>query len=312
MARNQEKANSMLNRWYAMKNPQILGNSMKRRPRFVAKCSSLKECEQWRMQVIKEIQKQIAVIQNPTLNEDRVRHLNDEINKLIREKGAWERHIKTLGGADYARASSRIMNDGGILGSGGYRYFGAAKNLPGVRELLEERERQTTPAGPMKGVDGREMKDVYAACDALYFGYDDLFNPLADQRAVTDSETNNKSNINATDEEKDKELAESEATTPAANRLKYLAQERIAERRLRSEAIEKWRANKRKRQSETADFELNDNDDDENEVDTLGDASGIVPTQADIEAALLERRKEQLLKQYVNKSVRDELLANQK
>lgn len=31
-----------------------------------------------------------------------------------------------------------------------YRYFGAAKNLPGVRELLEERERQTTPAGPMK------------------------------------------------------------------------------------------------------------------------------------------------------------------
>ena len=48
--------------------------------------------------------------------------MNDEINKLIREKGAWERHIKTLGGADYGLQSSKIMNDGGVLGSGGYRF----------------------------------------------------------------------------------------------------------------------------------------------------------------------------------------------
>ena len=55
------------------------------------------------------------------LPEDRIRALNDEINKLIRERGAWERHIKSLGGADHGRAAQAAMNEAGILGSGGYR-----------------------------------------------------------------------------------------------------------------------------------------------------------------------------------------------
>ena len=33
----------------------------------------------------------------------RIRDLNDEINKLIREKGHWEVRIVELGGPDYAR-----------------------------------------------------------------------------------------------------------------------------------------------------------------------------------------------------------------
>lgn len=36
------------------------------------------------------------------LGEFRIRDLNDEINKLLREKGHWEFRIKELGGPDYA------------------------------------------------------------------------------------------------------------------------------------------------------------------------------------------------------------------
>ena len=38
----------------------------------------------------------------------RLRDLNDEINKLIREKGHWERRIVELGGPDYARAAPKV------------------------------------------------------------------------------------------------------------------------------------------------------------------------------------------------------------
>lgn len=36
------------------------------------------------------------------LGEFRIRDLNDEINKLLREKRYWEERIKELGGPDYA------------------------------------------------------------------------------------------------------------------------------------------------------------------------------------------------------------------
>lgn len=87
-----------------------------------------------------------------------IRDLNDEINKLIREKGHWERRILELGGPDYAKAAPKVTADdvdagdagtaagalgtaatavGGGGGAAGYRYFGAAKQLPGVKELFE-------------------------------------------------------------------------------------------------------------------------------------------------------------------------------
>lgn len=36
------------------------------------------------------------------LGEFKIRDMNDEINKLLREKGHWEVRIKELGGPDYA------------------------------------------------------------------------------------------------------------------------------------------------------------------------------------------------------------------
>ncbi len=40
------------------------------------------------------------------LGEFRIRDLNDEINKLLREKRHWEARIKELGGPDYNVSNS--------------------------------------------------------------------------------------------------------------------------------------------------------------------------------------------------------------
>ena len=59
----------------------------------------------------------------------RIRDLNDEINKLIREKGHWEVRILELGGPDYARAAPKVQDSQGFeiqgaTGKGsGYRCF---------------------------------------------------------------------------------------------------------------------------------------------------------------------------------------------
>jgi pre-mRNA-splicing factor ISY1 len=91
-----------------------------------------------------------------SLDEHKIRELNDEINKLLREKYHWEKRIRDLGGADYsvrrnnvecydvllnlpfpfAQRTSKVIDEDAIIGPGGYIYFGAAKKLPGVQELV--------------------------------------------------------------------------------------------------------------------------------------------------------------------------------
>ena len=43
------------------------------------------------------------------LGEFKLRDLNDEINKLLREKGHWDDQIKVLGGPDYKVSISLIL-----------------------------------------------------------------------------------------------------------------------------------------------------------------------------------------------------------
>ncbi len=77
----------------------------------------------FRGQVIKEISKRVQEIQNAGnsirlniilgslgLGEHKIRDLNDEINKLIREKGHWEDRIKELGGADYKTFGPKVLD----------------------------------------------------------------------------------------------------------------------------------------------------------------------------------------------------------
>ncbi|XP_033373245.1 pre-mRNA-splicing factor ISY1 homolog isoform X3 [Parus major] len=138
MARNAEKAMTALARFRQAQLEE--GKVKERRPFLASECNELPKAEKWRRQIIGEISKKVAQIQNAGLGEFRIRDLNDEINKLLREKGHWEYRIKELGGPDYARIGPKMLDHEGkeVPGNRGYKYFGAAKDLPGVRELFEK------------------------------------------------------------------------------------------------------------------------------------------------------------------------------
>ena len=90
MARNEEKSHSMLNKWLEMKKEELAGVSRTRRPTTSSEVHSVSECEKWRGHLLKDIGRKITQIQNSSLPEKRIRDLNDEINKLLREKSRWE------------------------------------------------------------------------------------------------------------------------------------------------------------------------------------------------------------------------------
>ncbi|KAL3662824.1 hypothetical protein V7S43_012225 [Phytophthora oleae] len=165
MARNEEKAQSLLNRWTSMK--QDFADTFKnRRPYLASQCDNLKEAERWRRQIIRDISKKVADIQNAGSSEHVIRDLNDEINKRIREKRHWERRIVQLGGSDYSKTQPLAYDADGVAVSavGGYKYFGAAKNLPGVRELFQKEEQE-----PRK----RTQQDMYKHIEPDYYGFRD-------------------------------------------------------------------------------------------------------------------------------------------
>ncbi|KAG0498078.1 hypothetical protein HPP92_002769 [Vanilla planifolia] len=171
MARNEEKAQSMLNRFIAMKNEEKR-KPKERRPYLASECRDLADADRWRGEILREIGVKVAEIQNEGLGEHRLRDLNDEINKLLRERVHWERRIVELGGPNYTRNSAKMTDlEGNIIdvpnpsGRGpGYRYFGAAKKLPGVRELFEK---------PPEMRKRRTRYDIYKRIDASYYGYRD-------------------------------------------------------------------------------------------------------------------------------------------
>ena len=164
MARNSEKAMTALSRWREAKLAEEgLDKKSQRRPYLASECHDLKDAERWRLQIIKEISKKVSQIQNAGLGEFRIRDLNDEINKLLREKGHWETRIIELGGRNMRRRSRMLDNEGKeVAGSRGYKYFGAARDLPGVRELFESQE----PVN-VKKTRAELMKDI----DSIYYGF---------------------------------------------------------------------------------------------------------------------------------------------
>ncbi|KAI0772910.1 Isy1-domain-containing protein [Trametes elegans] len=114
-----------------------LGTRSDRRPRMASACKSLRECERWRGEILREISRKVSKIQDAGLTDYEVRDLNDEINRLLREKRHWENQIVALGGANYRRNVAMLDDDGKeVPGTKGYKYFGRAKELPGVKELF--------------------------------------------------------------------------------------------------------------------------------------------------------------------------------
>lgn len=170
MARNSEKAMTALARWRDLKLQSEGGGSEKftgvrRRPFLAEECSDIRSCKRWRREIVQEISQKMAQIQNAGLGEFRLRDLNDEINKLIREKRHWEHRILKLGGPNYMMSNKMLDSEGKELQwNKGYKYFGASKDLPGVRELFEP-----DPPKPLKKTRAEYMRYV----DAHYFGYMD-------------------------------------------------------------------------------------------------------------------------------------------
>ena len=282
MARNSEKAMTALARWRNAKMAEeVLDKKPERRPYLATHCDNVKEAEKWRLQIVREISKKVSQIQNAGLGEFRIRDLNDEINKLLREKRHWEARILELGGNDLRKKSRMLDREGQeVPGSKGYKYFGAARELPGVRELFENAE----PAAPRKSR-AELMRDI----DAAYYGFRDDEDGLLVPLEV---------------------VAETAAIQASLKKWK----EKKLKRELESSAeqVEESSKSKKKKLNEDKECELDEditsvpqmseNDRLEEAMEAGKEARFVsyinIPSQDDIKQALLRRKKQELLMQY--------------
>ena len=167
----------MFNRWVTGKQTAIAGGPKGRRPYLASECRDLDQADKWRQEILREIGKLVMEIQNEGLGEHRLRDMNDQINKLTREKHHWEKQIIKLGGPNYIAQGRRAMDEaaqegfvdgmdqrGGGGGGPVYRYYGAAKNLPGVKELFQKPEKRTVR---------RTRAQMYRNIDMDYYGMRD-------------------------------------------------------------------------------------------------------------------------------------------
>lgn len=173
MARNAEKAQSMLFRFRAQQASDlgILDINKTRRPKAISQQDHIPTCERWRGQVLKEVSRKVTKIQDPALSDYQIRDINDELNKLFREKWQWEVRIRELGGPNYMRGGGRVVDEEGRVvegGGKGYRYFGRARELPGVKELFEAATRKPDED---KKRGGEARYDLRQRVDAGYYGY---------------------------------------------------------------------------------------------------------------------------------------------
>lgn len=205
----------------------------------------------------------INEIQNDKLDEHRIRDLNDDINKRMRLKRAWEHRVMELGGPNFLAAQPTQFVDSGVapdMKGGAYRYYGAAKNLPGVRDLLKqatETERHVT----------QSIDQLRRAVDVAYYGYmdddDGVLAPLelkAEKRTLAEREERWN--------EEQKRLKTEEAA--AANRSAQ-SSEAAAKRRARDTL---------------------------SSVDAAFVSHVTLPSRDEIEQLIVARRKKELLKQY--------------
>ncbi|KAK7102445.1 pre-mRNA-splicing factor ISY1 homolog [Littorina saxatilis] len=272
MARNSEKAMTTLARWRAS---QEGGLKLKeRRPYLATDCEDLHQAEKWRRQILGEISRKVAQIQNAGLGEFKLRDLNDEINKLLREKGHWEDRIIELNGPDYRKIGPKMLDAEGkeVPGNKGYKYFGAAKDLPGVRELFEQE-----PPPTARKNRAELMKDI----DADYYGYrdedDGLIAPLeqeAEKAAVASKVAEWKervAKIASGEITRDEDLDPDENLYPA-------------------EEIQVEDIQEKEEETEKEHFI----------------AHVPVPSQKEIEEAIVQRKKTELLKRYATTALMEE------
>ncbi|KAI8975388.1 pre-mRNA-splicing factor ISY1 [Mycotypha africana] len=253
MARNEEKAQSMLYRFREAQAAELgLGKPKMRRPNYAGSVNTVQEAERWRRDLLGEISRKISKIQDVSLSDYQVRDLNDDINKLMNQKYHWERRIRELGGPDYTRSAPKMINYEGreVPGTRGYKYFGRARDLPGVRELFEKTAPEQTT---------RTRSEINRDIDADYYGYRD---------------------------EEDGIL------------LEY---EKAREQELIEKLFQQPDDETRVAQKESEEMDI----DYENKMNgASSEHAGTVPSQKEIEAYLVQRRKQQLLDKYVSEDLK--------
>ncbi|KAG5358096.1 Pre-mRNA-splicing factor ISY1 [Yarrowia sp. B02] len=158
MSRNSEKQGSMLHRFQQQQANAagLLDVGRTVRPTYISGVESLPQAEKWRSQVMKEISRKVTKIQDPALSDFQLRDLNDEINKLMNERHRWDLQIRSLGGPNYASFGGKKR---------GYQYYGRARELPGVAEMLTSQTQ-----------DESKPSDFYIPprnLNMVYYGYTD-------------------------------------------------------------------------------------------------------------------------------------------
>ncbi|XP_015927834.1 pre-mRNA-splicing factor ISY1 homolog [Parasteatoda tepidariorum] len=268
MARNAEKAMTTLARFRAAQLAEQGKGQQERRPFLACDCDDLKSAEKWRRQIIGEISKKVAQIQNAGLGEFRIREINDEINKLLREKGHWEARIIELGGKDYSKLGPKMLDHEGkeVPGNKGYKYFGSSKDLPGVRELFEQE-----PPAQQRRTRTEMMKNI----DADYYGYRDNDDGILIPLEKAYNEQLEEEALEKRKESKDSDVAmEKEEEDIYAVPDDPMSDE---------EAMQE---------------EEEDTADDANQFRFIAHVP--VPTQQEFEEALLKKKKDELMKMYAS------------
>lgn len=142
-------------------------------PLLPSTCESLPAALHARKELMKDISRKISKIHDKDLDDSAIRSLNDDINRQIRKKLAWDTRIVELGHVERdktVRWGDEMLPEPGNVH--GYYYFGRAKELPGVQDLLNPRREAATklPArviqmektadGEYFGMDTPEVEDV--------------------------------------------------------------------------------------------------------------------------------------------------------
>jgi hypothetical protein len=153
-------------------------------------CNSTLEANRLRNQVIREISKKISIIQNKGLGEIKIRNINDEINKLLVEKGNWEDRIKDLGGQDWKVLNPETYNTEGVFKKGDYTYWGAAKELPEVNKLYKKQKPTTQVKTEQNSI------YLYDKIDLSYYNGFESINKITEELDLYES---NQISINCND-----------------------------------------------------------------------------------------------------------------